>query len=355
MDAEQIVNFATTMKTRTKALRERMEDTFDLWRLEEIDWSDVTAAVKSEYRTMTTNRPRVFCDKIVDELAAGTFKDSIPQYTEGKGEKSNISMTEQCSYGLIAQADDNLMARQLPSIQGQWAFTSTLRGGIVTVPWLSQKKVRGESKLIVDVIVWDAFNVYWESGIDGLLHCCNIRYASRTDFENSYGKKVAVAEDSQGRIKIYTFLDKNEQKVVAGNTVVKLLKHNRHHVPAFIIPVGSSYPLQSNRHDDTWKHWGTDFADKNKSIWPKESELLSYQLTTAKEGSRPTLVVEFDGTNNVPNIPASPWTQGAHVNLDLSKKQNVRPLFQPMLPREVFQLQDQLSSLDSEGSAAPIF
>ncbi len=351
--AQDIITFVNKKEQDTKPLRDRMEETYNFWRLE---YFDIDKSM-GKYRTMVSAKPRVFCDKITSELAYGFLKLSLPIYKETKKERSVESMTEQTAYGLIGMADDRLRKCMLPNIQSQLAEDIPLRGFAIPRVWVYSENDHGENKTCVDVAIWDARNVYWDIGRKGLRSVCYVRYASKTEVEDTYDVKD-VKEDAKGGVAVYNWWDDDWEVVVIGNDIVDWQENHQGYPPVLILPVGSSRMRQSSKHDDTIRDLGEDFASKGgRVIWPKLSEAMSYFLTTTALGTHPVQKLLYDGPQNMPEFesPTELLEDGNFIPLDTSKGQDVLPMFQATLPKEALSLYQVVGAEESRATAPDIF
>ncbi len=342
--AEEIKAFVEDQIKKTKPLRDRMEDTYDLWRLEPFKFPDVDGKPVTDYQIMTTNKPRVFADKVISELAFGTLKLRIPIYKETKKERTDESMTEQTVYGLIAMADDRARSFTLPCIQAQVADDIFKRGFTVPRVWIYKE----EDKVIVDVAMWDARNVYWLVGSKGLKRVCNIRYTTKEEVKDLYPKAKDITEDASGGVTLYDHWDDTLEQVVVGDKIVYTMKHNRGYIPVLILPVGSARQRYSSRHQDTIKDVGEDFASKVRDVARQVSQIQSYYLTIVALGTHPSLLAYHRGNEPI-NFKNTPYGSGSVVDLNIDKEQRIEPMFKWTMPQDTLVLNNIKSDELSDG------
>ncbi len=333
--AQEIKSFVDKQDKLTLDLRNIKEDHADFLR---DDWFVMPGKHPENYEKMPTTNPLAFKNKITSELASGILKRSIPYVgKESKVTKSDISLTERASYGLTGLANKRLQSMELPTIQAQVADDIALRGWVCKRIWLYEEKEHGAPKLIVDVAVWDIINVRSALGKNGMKCIVNLRYATEEEVKDEYGDDGNYPVDSQGRVLIYDWWDKEWEVVAIGGYVVDSQFHNKGYVPAYKMPVGSNRLRQSERHQDTIKFVGQDFASYGGDIvWPVQSRIMSYYLTTVALGTHPVQKLKYKGAQNIPVFadPKTLYESGVFIPLDEEKGQAIAPMFKPSLPSE---------------------
>ncbi len=358
--AADYVKWADAKFNAEFALFERMDDDHDMWRMEDFQ----IGKDKGDYQTVTTNKPRVFADKLIDELANATLKFNIPIYKKDKTDRERGSMTEQAVIGMLAMADDLLLNAGQPGHQPQMAWDVVLRGWITLRFWMYEKGGR----VVPDLAVWDRRQTCFAQGQWGIYKACHIRYASEEELEDRYNKKFAA--DSMGQVKVYDYWgrsdtaitqDGNEFKpfveyVIIGSQIVDTLETKRERCPIFAIPAGATRLIQTDRHIDTIKDVGESCFARNRKLYPKESELMSYELTNVALSTHTPLINIYDSKKDGEPIilPASPYRKGGVINVDIGKGQTLEELFKPQSSNELPRLSAEFDARTTDGSAPPI-
>ncbi len=348
-DAAEIKKFVDDQKQKTgrKALEERIEDTYDLWRMEPFEFPPVDGKPVTDYKIMTTNKPRVFADKLVSELAFGTLKLSIPVYDETKKERTEESMTEQTAYGLTAIADDRERSFARPCTQAQEADDIIIRGWAVPRIWIYEEN----KELIVDIAQWDIRTVYWLTGSKGLSKVVNVRYTTKEEVDDLYG--ISSVEDFPGGVTVYDHWDDKIEQVVVGDKIVFHQKNNRGYIPVLILPVGSARQRYSSRHQDTLKDVGEDFAARIKDVAKRMSEIMSYYLTIVALGTHPNLLAYYKGSK-IDFGNKNPYGSGSVVDLDLNKEQRIEPMFKWTMPQDALVIHNIIADWLSDGTGPDV-
>ncbi len=348
VDAKYISDFVEVQLKRTQKLRDRFEADFKLWQPEGF----TIGPEKGEYRLVTSNRARVWADKVVAELAFGKVKLGFPlSGEEGKGERKNLSLTERAAYGLLAMADDNLRAQICPSIQPTAAWDTAIRGWLIPRVWLFEE----DDTLFVDIAMFDPFNTYWARDKKGLSEVAYVQYMSKEEASDTYG--VDAKENSEGLVEITTHWNREKERVVIDKEIVDSQDTWCKRVPILILPVGNNPYIQSKNYKDTIKHVGESIFARVRHIAPILSEVLSYYVTTTALGTHVPLVKEYDSTKSggPPEFDANPFKTGASITVDVGKGQKVYELFKPTTPHDALTTYNLIQSDFSIATAPDVF
>ncbi len=333
-----------------KEWRARQDADFDLWALKPFKISKTEGA----YDEVTTNKPRVFSDKLTDEMASASLKFSIPLYGD-KEQRKEDAMTEQMVYGIWTMINENTIMQPLPQAQMAWDINN--RGVIVLRFWIYEEEESGKAKLIPDLAVWDGRHTYWSAGSRGLLKVVKVRWASADELADQYGDdKIKRGQNEKGQQKVHDGWDKEREVVVVGTEVVFKQSNPLHYIPVGIFPAGNTPFIQSESDTDTFKYWGESCFARNRAVWPNISKLQSFDMTQVGKATHTPVVREYDSTGggSPPVLNASPWQKGADILIDVSKKQKIYPLFPPPTSMVLPHLYAELGEDESTGSAAHI-
>ncbi len=351
---QEIKEFVEKQNTLTQVLRDLKEAHADFLR---DDWFTMPGPHPENYEKMPTTNPLSFKNKVVSELSSGIIKRSIPYVgKESTVKKDDISLTERASYGLTGLANKRLQSLQLPTIQAQVADDIALRGWVCKRVWIYEEKEHGAPKLIVDVALWDIINVRSALGKNDLKCVVNLKYITEDEAKDEFGDDGNYPiEKDKNHVLIYDWWDKEWEVVAIGGEDVYHQFHNKGYVPVYIMPVGSNRLRQSEKHQDTIKYVGQDFASYGGDIvWPVQSRVMSYYLTTVKDGTHPQQKIFFKGAQNIPTFAdlKTMFESGAGVPLDIDKGQDMQPLFKPSLPSETNALFNIIDA-EKQGVTAP--
>ncbi len=355
--AKQIKTIATC-ETRTLSLREQMELDYSLIRLDPF----LMPVTEGKWESYSSNSPGTLNDSYVRTLASAPLKLWIKPLSseEGKRKSKARSMTEQLVGGAIWTS--NRMRTTVPEekdLQASLASDACERGGTAIRCFLREKKDNGGMKLIPDIVVWDALNIRWIPGTDGLLWVCHIRYGSKAQLQNEYKGALTGDEDEQGRMLIYDVWDEDEWGIFCkngGGEWIAKEKHKLGHIPVSIISVGARPFRQSSEYEDTLKDsWCSSIA-KNRHLYKIQNRLMSYILTQAGLKVKPTIKEFFDSTEggHPLEVVGDPNSQGGSVSLDRGQGQDLEMFTPTVSIEEVFHLLAEVNRQISMGGIAPI-
>ncbi len=199
-------------------LRDRIENDYNLWRLEPYQLGK-----KDEYENYTTNEPRTLANKTMEVLSSAPMQAEIPLQLSDEDERKRKSNTERFYYGIINLANSRLQATLQPSIQDQLAFFATLRGWLAVRAYFRKTK-NGET--VPDIVPWDILNTRWALGADGLLWAYRMRPISKEQAKAEYG--INISGGRVGRVAakpssiLYDFWDDEINAIFVDTTLVKL-------------------------------------------------------------------------------------------------------------------------------------
>ncbi len=337
------------VKTRTQVWRDRIEDDFSLFRLDPFK----IPKTEGEWESYTTNAPAVLGDSVVNAVSQARLKLSIPIGGEDKRNRETVSATEQLANGAIWMA--NMLIEAVPEgidIQSELSFHAAKRGVTALRCFLRDE----DGKLIPDIAVWDPLNLYWDSGRKGFLWVAYLRYGSKAQLEDEYkGKFTNIEEDAQGRIELWNVWDIDEEGVFVGTEWISKEEHGLDHIPVFVRPTGSTPIIQSTTYTDTIKDWGESVISKTRNLYPKESRLLSYQMTRAGETAKPPKVIMFDSRLSPlpPEFDKDPDVKGRVIVLDAAKGQSMAEFVKQSSSQEIIQMQALVAGQIGRGGMSP--
>lgn len=359
-DASEITQFFADQTSIVQPMLDRMEEDYSQWAMDEIDQTD---AEKGEFERYIGNKPRVFADKVIEELSSGKVKFTIPIFKDkGKrGEKSEreaCSMTEQAVYGLLRMADNLLVSDPFSTnSQSLMAWYGTMGRYVILRFRMYEETERGEKVVVPDLAVWDGYNTRWTTKRRGIGRVCYKRYASIEDIEDQY-EKTDVAHDERGRVVVYDHWDEEREAVVVGSEIVHFVEHKLGYVPVGIFASGSAPLVQHEAFDiNLIRHVNESVLARSRRVWKEEDEFNSYVKTQAKLGIDQILKVKYDSSKGgrPPEFTGDPRKTGSEIILDEGKGEDVEPLLPGPLSQQIMVMLDKVGNQASLGSAPDIF
>ncbi|KKK53556.1 hypothetical protein LCGC14_3093630, partial [marine sediment metagenome] len=133
----------------TKELRERMEDDYELYRM---DWNGIPA-IEGKWEQFTDNYARVLADYVITALFDAKRILKIPMDAEKDKERKSLSNTERFAIGAIHLADKILtsMPEEVDS-QSAVTFDGTIRGLSVARYYMFKDD---DGEIVPDLEIWD--------------------------------------------------------------------------------------------------------------------------------------------------------------------------------------------------------
>ena len=346
MDINDLKEVETAIKEREGELQPlytRFDNDFKYrWLLEPFQLGS-----QGEYANYTTNESRNLAKKVIDTLTKAPVKYQVPISDENEKERDEASNDERFGYGVNRLADDQLRAIMQPPIQSQASFYAPIRGWVGVLAFLNKTKDSKRDTYPV-VRIWDIRNTTWALGKNGLDWGCHTRYLKASDakaefadieitsdcavrdFWNDEWHLTYIVHGGKG------FFGKM-RKLVLGDSkdIITKEKHGIGHIPAMITQVGSSPYIQAMELQDTIKDWGESIFAEDRNIFDVKNELITLLRTIVKLGAHNPIVVKYDsGKGGKPLFTKSPYYAGSIIPVDVSKGQEIDPLFQPEMPKD---------------------
>jgi len=340
-------------------LRERFEKDFGFIRSEQY----TIPKKEGKWDLFTTNRPSTDANKIVNVLASAKVKIWVPLTDEDEKSRKDLSSTERFVYGCISLRDNLItgIPEALP-LQSGLSWHAPIRGWLGLLCYFYEKDDGKNGKVCPHIAIWDVLNTAWSSGTNGLLKAANMRYASPEDIKGQYGEDLKP--DNYGRVVIYDVWDKDEHGVIGEGEWLpnskkkeKPEEHGLDHVPALILPGGSTPLIQSKEYTDTIKNVGESWAVNNRHLYETESRMGSYLLTFAGRAAKTPMAHEYDSNKTggiAPSLESSPFEKGSEILIDVGKGEKMTPLIPPELSRDFFSFHEYLQSRLTVGGMAPV-
>ena len=346
-EPQDIVAAAKSKDSLLEGLRQRVEDDFELFTLK-------TYERGAGYESYTTNRPRTLALKCNTQLADAKLLISFPVVNEIEEEREAMAAGERLLYGALKLNDDRLTTTGQPVLQGQMAFYANLRGWLMPHVYVYKNE---EGETVIDIRMWDILNTSWEVAGNQLAWECHESWESRKYLEQVFGVEVPKTlgqtlkfwQDND-MVKVYNWWDAKVNAIVAGGVWLKKPKaHEIGHTPGAIIPVGSTPYIQPKnpKFDDTMKYVGESRYESNRHIYKPMNELFSDIKTIIAQAVHNPMIIWSSG--GMKSIPENPYYKGSWLHLNSDTKEDVRPLFTPVVPQDAMRLADIFEQDESRG------
>ena len=313
---EEIISLVDNHYDLTEPMRTRMDDDYDLYRLEEFDAGE-------GYQSYTSNEPMVYADKLISWLTSAEMVVRVPYNNSDREQRENNDAKEKFLIGILKSADERLTNRLQPTVRKQLSWYITLRG------WYSGRALLVKNKngdTYVDIQPWDPLHTYWGEGADGLSWACYKSKKSPSEIKLTYGKNLGSVDDTDEPIDVYDFYDKEDNIVCTDTTILKKrTKHGADEVPVFLGPVGSTPMIQAitdTRNQDTIEDFGESCYKSTRDLFEKHNFMMSVMLELVARSRRQGLKVKSrDGTKT---LEEDPYKEGSEIAL--GQGEDVEPL-----------------------------
>jgi hypothetical protein len=317
---EDIEGMVDRQDQRTLPMRQRMDDDYSLYRLNEFDYGDGR-------ESHTTNDPMVVADKVISWIVLARLVLQIPHRTQDTTEREANNNKERLGLGWLKAADDRLVARIMPKLREQLAFYTVVRG-LYGGRALFMKK--NDDTTFVDITPWDPRHMYWETGSDGLKWVCYRVHKTYYEIASDYGVDLQTDESEEGT-DILDFYDEDNNIIVAnGRFLKKPTPHGSPCVPAFLGTVGAVPRIQSLTDTDTIKDFGESIFKANRLTYETDRKIMSTmkELVRRARGSAYT-IKSPGGTKTLDN---NPYEGESEIPLDT--QDDIRPLEMVQMAQE---------------------
>ena len=313
---EEIISLVDNHYDLTEPMRTRMDDDYDLYRLEEFDAGE-------GYQSYTSNEPMVYADKLISWLTSAEMVVRVPYNNSEREQRENNDAKEKFLIGILKSADERLTNRLQPTVRKQLSWYITLRG------WYSGRALLVKNKngeTYVDIQPWDPLHTYWGEGADGLSWACYKSKKSPSEIKLTYGKNLGSVDDTDEPIDVYDFYDKEDNIVCTDSTILKKrTKHGANEVPVFLGPVGATPMIQAitdTRNQDTIEDFGESCYKSTRDLFEKHNFMMSVMLELVARSRRQGLKVKSrDGTKT---LEEDPYKEGSEIAL--GQGEDVEPL-----------------------------
>ena len=288
---EDAIMLVERVATQTQERRLRQDADYRLQRNDPYN-TNVDAEgneVGKDFRSVTSTVAGAFVRKVVAILSGAKLLVQIPYGAAQEQQRQVFDMKERFAYGLLEQANEELVRMIQPEIHEQVSWFGPNRGWLVG-RWLLRNVDGGGSA--VSIRPWDALNTYWQSGADGLDWACLKVRMKVADIKAEWPKSnVTGSEDDEKDV--YDFYTGTRNAVfTSDNEMVKnWVWHGSPRVPVVIVPVPTQPHIWSDGIVDTEKDYGESVLATNRHLYDQISEIMSITLELLEKTREPSSMV----------------------------------------------------------------
>ena len=205
---EDIVALVEGHKDATNALRQRMEDDHELYRLKPYDAGE-------GYQSYTSNEPQTFADKVMGWISNSEMTVRIPHAAADADRREKNDLKEKFLIGILAAADERLSTMMQPGLRDQLGWYAVLRGWYAGRSLLAKRE---DGSTYVDITPWDPLHTYWGTGPDGLDWACYKMVKTKDQIFAQYNVKIDwdTPANAEGSL-VYDFYDKEYNTIIVHN------------------------------------------------------------------------------------------------------------------------------------------
>ncbi len=314
---QQIVEAVKQHETDMTALRERMDADYERYRLTpHVNVDPVTGEELTNYAVFTSNAPKVFADKVISWQVLAELLLRVPHLESGQHQEEQDNFKERFAIGCLRSADERLKRMLQPSLRGQLAFYTTVRGGYIGGRCMLVKSLTtGET--YADITAFDPMHLHWCMGSDGLEWVCYKIKKTRAQIRREYGIDVESSSGAQERhirgstdaeaegIDVYDFYDGQINTVVTdGDTLKQPTPHGSPRVPCYLVLVGTQPMLQSDTASNLAGEVGESVYAPVRDTYDKKNAMLSiFQELVERSRDQTTVTESADGKKTLSDDP----------------------------------------------------
>jgi hypothetical protein len=375
-----------------------MDGDVDLWAGKQWQWPKVEEGVPDYrgFRTVTSNAPRVFADKLENTIVGGEWNVRVLQGDAQKPEREMKNAKEMFCLGMLQSIDErlgNLMQPPLRrslvrqnAIRGRWAqrvlivkedkdplefeqevaqYQMAMMSPMIQESGQPPPEPPSPTRSYADVTAWDPRNTYWGMGRHGLAWACHKWWKSRAELFAEYGMGIEGVTNTlegiyggshQTLLAGYDFLD--EQMNVVFTESKQVLKpptaHGMARLPASIGKVAPTPNFQyrdMNPDQDYEVLDGDSIYHANREIYDKKNFLNSLTVNIVDRSLRQSLAWQSKAGNKLPDDKAI--LAGQNVAVGIGELPVVIPT--DKLAQEAQVLYAEYASMQQQGSFSDIF
>ena len=336
-----IVRLVTEQEGQTTELRQRMEDDYQLYLLNEPE-------PEEGYQSYVTNEPQTFADMLISMMVLANLVVRFPIDSKGQEQRERDDDKERFITGVLRATDEHLADMLMPSLREQWAFFTALRGGYAARAVFARDE---NDKFSLDIMPWDRYNVFHGMGPKGLAWACHRIYRRPSDMREEFN--AAASSNGHGEslsIPVYDYYDGEINCVVAqGEFVKQPTPHLAGRVPVILGAVGPAPPvigLNAGSANPPSLYFGESVFKSNRAVYQSFNATMSDMRTLVRRSVKQAIVIESPGGKKT--LDGDPYKEGAALSLAPGEK--VFPLQLLEMAKESAALLGQVSGEMQRGS-----
>jgi len=285
--------------TDLEALRLQMDTDFKYWG----PYQFQMPLSEGKWRSVTTPTGKTLGNKIKGLLQQSYMNIYIDVLEEERGKNKKIADTERLALGFLYQADrDNTSQPSGVTLQDAFSFYAAIHGGTACGVLITEDK----GKIKPHLTYYDPYGCQYIEGSDGMVWFCYRENKKAAYVKRIYQKQIkdglVFNESESGFVTVYTFWDDDEWKTAINGEYVDGEKHGLGYLPIFVNPVGGVPPINSEETDISKYTWQSVYVD-SRDLIPLESELLSIEMTKAKDSGRARGIASYDSSLSDGEVP----------------------------------------------------
>jgi len=283
-----------------KAIRDQMDTDFGFFGPYDFEMPQT----EGKWTNVTTPSGKTLGNKVKGLLQQSYMNLFIDVLEEERVKNKRVADTERLALGFINQANRNNTRK--PSgvtLQDAFSFYAAIHAGTACSVLITEN----DGKITPHITYYDPYGCQFIEGDDGIIWFCYRENKKRAYVEKQY--KVQIKEGlaleksgDNGLVTVYTFWDGDEWKTAISGEYVDGDKHGQGYVPVFVNPVGGTPPVMSETEDISKYGWQSVYVN-SREIIPIESELLTIEMTKAKESGRVKGIASYDSSLSDGQVP----------------------------------------------------
>ncbi len=326
-----------------KRLVKRWQQDFELWRLKQYN-------AGRGYYSYTTNAPRNLANKAISMMTEAKLLIRIPEELLQEKEQETAVNVERFMHGVLTLNDERFMRMpDMPSLKSQMAWHIAIRGSFAIRPYVYKNK---KGKTMIDIAVWDMYNVAYGKGATGVSWATSCRTATKSEIKEEYDIEIGKADDE-----VVDFWDTKNNGVYLKSQGVwakPLEPHGLDYCPVFIIRSGDQPPVFQENYEYTNVHQGESIFGPNRELYAPINKTMSDWQTIVRRGVKVPLGYWSAGALKTLDQDIYQVEKAAAVQLDSLTNEKIAPLLEPSMPKDAGDLLNMMIADEQRGGISHI-
>ena len=352
--------------SNTMPMRRRMMNDWMLYSLEKFQWYKLLEdRIPARTATMTSNDPKTLAGSVTALMKSARMSVRCPTADQPKEVREAGRAVEQFYHGILQQVEGQQGLMVNTRLRGQLCFWGSLRGFLAGLHVLTKDE---QGNTTPHIEVWDPLNVYWgvtpggrgEGNHPGLAWACHFSDLNSWRMDDRFG---GMAGDITGGLtptyvaggdpiyRVYDYYDREYNVVVVDGKVISKQPHfGQGYVPVTIIPIGNPLVIDSQSNAAYTEEFGESVYTYNRDLYPKENAILSAKFEQVLRFINPAVKLpSVTGRFTLPGWLANPYDRGQRFRLNARNEEDIVPMEQPPMKREVAELEAAMSVMNQKG------